>query len=315
MEPHTEHIPVLLSEVLAFLRPAAGKRYIDCTIGGGGHAKALLAASGPTGRVLGFDLDPAAATNTAASLSEFGERVTVVNESYVNLLAVAGRHGFLPVDGVLLDLGLSSDQLEAADRGFSFQKEAPLDMRFDPRAGQSAADLVNTLPEGELADLLFNYGEERRSRAVARAIVRERATRPFTTTTQLAGLVARVVRGRPGGIHPATRTFQALRIAANRELEAVAAVLPQAVEALAPGGRMAVISFHSLEDRIVKQFMRQEAAGCICPPALPACVCGHKPRIKVLVKKPVEASAAEAAANPRSRSAKLRVAERLEVGE
>lgn len=313
MEASSEHIPVLRAEVLAFLRPGDGKRFIDCTVGGGGHAEALLDASAPTGTLLGFDADPAAVARAAATLARFGERVRLVDESYVNLLEVASRERFLPADAILLDLGLSSDQLETAERGFSFQKEAPLDMRFDPRTGETAADLVNGLPEGELADIIYRFGEERRSRAVARAIVNERATRRIESTRQLAGIVTRVVGGRPGGIHPATRTFQALRIAVNHELEAVETVLPQAVEALAPGGRLAVISFHSLEDRIVKQFMRHEAAGCICPPGLPTCVCGHKPRLALVTKKPAAATAAEAATNPRSRSAKLRVAERLGV--
>ncbi|MHB1004028.1 MAG: 16S rRNA (cytosine(1402)-N(4))-methyltransferase RsmH [Chloroflexota bacterium] len=314
MQSPAEHIPVMLSEVVGLLRPGPGKRYIDCTVGGGGHAKALLEASTPLGRLLGFDADPGAAERSRAALAEFGERALVVNESYVRLLEVAAAEGFLPCDGVLLDLGLSSYQLGEAERGFSFQTEAPLDMRFDTNQATTAARLVNTLPEEELANLIYNFGEERRSRAIARAIVRERGVRPIVSTTQLAALVARVVHGRPGGIHPATRTFQALRIAVNEELENVEAVLPQAVEALASGGRLAVISFHSLEDRIVKRFMRNEAAGCICPPGLPTCVCGHKPRLALVTKRPVEAGVAETARNPRSRSAKLRVAERLEVG-
>ncbi len=258
-----------------------------------------------------MDADASAVARARAALSEFGERAVVVHDTYTNLLQVARAEGFLLVDGILLDLGLSSYQLEEAERGFSFQKEAPLDMRFDQRQPTTAADLVNSLSERELADIIFRYGEERRSRAIARAIVRERTARPITTTTRLAGLVAGVVHGRPGGIHPATRTFQALRVAVNEELAAVEEALPQAVEALAPGGRLAVISFHSLEDRIVKGFLRTEAAGCICPPGLPACVCGHRPRLALVTKKPIVASPEEQARNPRSRSAKLRVAERL----
>ena len=295
------HVPVLLDAVLAYMKPKQDGVYVDCTVGGGGHARALLAASAPGGRLLGLDIDPEAAARARQALAEFGERVVVVNESYTSLVEIARAHGFEPADGVLLDLGLSSYQLDEASRGFSFQKEAPLDMRFDRRAETTAADLIATL-------------SERRSRALARAIVRERAVRPITTTTQLAELVAAVVHGRPGGVHPATRAFQALRIAVNRELEAIEAVLPQAVEILRPGGRLAVISFHSLEDRIVKRTFQREAAGCLCPPDLPQCVCGHVPRLKVITKRPVEASAAEVAVNPRSRSAKLRVAERLEVG-
>ncbi|MHB1417205.1 MAG: 16S rRNA (cytosine(1402)-N(4))-methyltransferase RsmH [Chloroflexota bacterium] len=311
MSSPAQHIPVLLNDVVRSLLPAPGKRFIDCTVGGGGHARAILEASTPSGRVLGLDADAAAVTRARAALSEFGERAVVVHDTYTNLLQVARAEAFLPVDGILLDLGLSSYQLEEAERGFSFQKEAPLDMRFDQRQPTTAADLVNSLSERELADIIFRYGEERRSRAIARAIVRERTASPITTTTRLAGLVAGVVHGRPGGIHPATRTFQALRVAVNEELTAVENVLPQAVEALAPGGRLAVISFHSLEDRIVKSFMRTEAAGCICPPGLPVCVCGHRPRLALVTKKPIGASPEEQARNPRSRSAKLRVAERL----
>ncbi len=313
MDPSGEHIPVLLAAVVAYLCPRPGGVYVDGTVGGGGHAKALLEASSPTGRLLGLDADPAAVARARTALAPYGERVVLANESFARLLDVVRAEGFWPADGVLLDLGVSSYQLEQAERGFSFQKEAPLDMRFDPRQSGTAADLVNTLSEGELADLIYRYGEERRSRAIARAIVRERARRPLTTTTQLAQVVASVVRGRPGGIHPATRTFQALRIAVNHELEALASALPQAVEALRPGGRLAVITFHSLEDRIVKRFMKNEAAGCICPPRLPVCACGQRPRLALVTKKPVVPGAAEVAANPRSRSAKLRVAERLEV--
>ena len=312
MYPSGEHIPVLLAEVVAALRPRAGGAYVDCTVGGGGHARALLDASSPSGRLLGLDADPAAAERAREALRAFGRRAVVVNQPFTRLLAVARAEEFLPADGVLMDLGLSSYQLEEAGRGFSFQVEAPLDMRYDPRQGVTAADLVNSLSEGELADIIYRYGEERRARAVARAIVKERAKRPLATTTQLARLVAGVVRGRPGGIHPATRTFLALRLAVNRELEALAQALPQAVEVLRPGGRLAVITFHSLEDRVVKQFLHTEAAGCICPPGLPACVCGHRPRVSLVNKKPIVPTGEEVAMNPRSRSAKLRVAERLE---
>jgi 16S rRNA (cytosine1402-N4)-methyltransferase len=207
-----------------------------------------------------------------------------------------------------MDLGLSSRQLDDGDRGFSFGQEGPLDMRMDRSQGQSAADLVNTLSEAELADILWQYGEERHSRRIARAIV---AARPMTTTGQLADLVARTV-GRREQIHPATRTFQALRIAVNDELGALREALPQARDLLRPGGRLVVIAFHSLEDRLVKQFFRQESRDCICPPELPVCVCQHEATLKVLTSKPVRPTADEIARNPRSRSARLRVAERLE---
>jgi 16S rRNA (cytosine1402-N4)-methyltransferase len=230
--------------------------------------------------------------------------------NFAELGRIATEAEFLSLDGVLLDLGLSSDQLADPERGFAFGTDAPLDMRFDVRRGQPAADLVNYLKEDELAALLWRYGEERRSRAIARRIAQAREQAPVIRTTQLARLVAEAVPGRPGGIHPATRTFQALRIAVNDELENLERALPQAVTALAPGGRLAVLTFHSLEDRIVKTFIRAEARGCVCPPGLPTCVCGHQPRLRDLARHPVVAGAAELAANPRARSAKLRIAER-----
>jgi 16S rRNA (cytosine1402-N4)-methyltransferase len=216
--------------------------------------------------------------------------------------------GWRQVDGIVLDLGVSSMQLDQGERGFSFMTDAPLDMRFDPESKVSAADLVNHLDEIELADILYQYGEERRSRQVARAIVR---SRPINTTKQLAKVVASATSGGKSGIHPATRTFQALRIAVNGELEAIEQVLPQAVEALAPGGRLAVISFHSLEDRIVKQFIRREIKDCICPPEQPVCTCGHKATLREVTHKPVRPQEEEVKSNPRSRSARLRVAERI----
>ncbi|MHB1130794.1 MAG: 16S rRNA (cytosine(1402)-N(4))-methyltransferase RsmH [Chloroflexota bacterium] len=313
MKPATEHIPVLLDAVLSYLRPRAGGVYVDGTLGGGGHAAALLAASGPEGRLLGMDVDPRATARAAQALAGFGSRVLVVNRSYVEMATTVREQGLAPVDGIVLDLGLSSHQLAEGERGFSFQQEAPLDMRFDQRAGATAAELLATLSETELADLIYLYGEERRSRALARAIVQARSREPFTTTTQLAAFVRRIVGGKPGGIHPATRTFQALRIAVNGELDALESVLPQTMEILRPGGRVAIISFHSLEDRLVKRFFLRESTGCLCPPSAPVCTCGHQPRLQRVTKKPVVASPEEVAANPRSRSAKLRVAERLEV--
>ncbi|MFO7166471.1 MAG: 16S rRNA (cytosine(1402)-N(4))-methyltransferase RsmH [Chloroflexota bacterium] len=289
------HTPVLLAEVLEQLAPRPGGRYIDGTLGGGGHAAAILEASGPDGRLLGLDVDPAALAAAGARLAPFGERATLARGNFRDLAALAREHGFDPADGVLLDLGVSSYQLDTPERGFSFQSDAPLDMRLDPQGEVTAADLVNELPEGELADLIYRFGEERGSRRIARLVAEARRRRRIETTAELAAIVARALGGRHGKIHPATRTFQALRIAVNRELESLELALPQAVELLAPGGRVAVISFHSLEDRIVKLFFRAEAqAG----------------RLRILTKKPLEASDAEARANPRSRSAKLRAAER-----
>ena len=276
-------------------------------MGGGGHARGILVASAPDGDLLGIDADPMAVALAGERLAEFGQRVALVQGNFADLEEIALEHGFCPVDGILLDLGLSSLQLEAEGRGFSFQLDGPLDMRFDPSQTTTAADLVNDLSVEELADILFRYGEERRSRRIARAIV---AGRPIHTTGELAALVERAV-GRRGKLHPATRTFQALRIAINEELECLAEALPQALRLLVPGGRLAIISFHSLEDRKVKQFFRNEARDCLCPPEVPVCTCGHRATLGIVTKKPIRPSAEEVAANPRSRSAKLRIAYRL----
>jgi 16S rRNA (cytosine1402-N4)-methyltransferase len=301
------HIPVLYQEVLDGLRIKPGGRYIDATVGGGGHAHGILAASAPDGDLLGIDADPMAVALAGERLAEFGERVVLVQGNFADLEEIALEHGFCLVDGILLDLGLSSLQLEAEGRGFSFQLDGPLDMRFDPSQTTTAADLVNTLSMEELADILFRYGEEPRSRRVARAIM---AGRPINTTGELAALVSASVGSRRR-LHPATRTFQALRMAVNEELECLAEALPQALRLLTPGGRLAVISFHSLEDRLVKQFFRNEARDCLCPPEVPVCTCGHRAALGIVTRKPIRPSVEEVAANPRSRSAKLRIAYRL----
>lgn len=284
---------------------------MDGTLGAAGHAYGILQASSPDGRLLGLDLDPQALSLAAEKLAPFGDRAILRQGSYAGLLEQLRMLGWQAVDGVLLDLGVSSMQVDTAERGFSFLKEAPLDMRFGPGVPQTAADLVNYLAEAELADLIYRYGEERRAYQVARAIVR---ARPLQTTTELAQVVTRAVTaGKPtrSGIHPATRTFQALRIAVNGELEALESVLPQAVRVLHPGGRLAVISFHSLEDRMVKQFMRHEATDCICPPRQPVCTCGHKATLREIYRQPLYPQESEVAENPRARSARLRVAEKL----
>lgn len=301
------HAPVLLEEVLQHLAVAPGGRYIDATVGAGGHAGAILEASAPDGRLLGLDADPEAVSLARRRLLPWGDRCTLVVANFRHLAQVAVEHGFGEVDGVLLDLGVSSVQLASPRRGFSFQSEGPLDMRFDPRQGPSAADLVNRLSEEELAEVLWRYGEERAARRIARAIV---ARRPITCTRELADLVAEVVP-RTGKIHPATRTFQALRIAVNDELAALTEALPQAVQVLRPGGRVVVLSFHSLEDRQVKRFFLREARDCLCPPELPVCQCGHQATLRVITAKPVRPRPEEVRANPRSRSARLRAAERL----
>ena len=299
------HIPVLLQAVLSFLQVRPGGIYIDGTVGGGGHAAALLEASAPDGRLLGLDRDPAALEAAQERLALYGGRVTLRRGSFADLIPLA--QDFIPADGILLDLGLSSLQLADPARGFSFSQDGPLDMRFDPEDEVTAADLVNTLSVRELTDLLYRYGEERQARRIAEAIV---AARPIYRTAELAALIERTV-GRWERIHPATRTFQALRIAVNRELEALEAALPQALEALRPGGRLVIISFHSLEDRIVKQFLHRESRDCICPPEIPVCVCGHRAQVRVLTPKPVRPDAAEVAANPRARSARPRAAEKV----
>jgi 16S rRNA (cytosine1402-N4)-methyltransferase len=308
------HMPVLRDEAITALSPRAGGRYIDGTFGGGGHTRELLAASAPDGVVLALDADPAAIARAHALRAELDldGRLVPVQSNFADLAEVAREQGFAPVDGILLDLGLSSFQLDTAERGFAFRLDGPLDMRFDQTRGFPASELVNTLPEAELADLIWRYGEEPGSRRIARAVVRERGNAPIESTAQLAAIVERALGGRRGrDTHPATRTFQALRIATNDEMRVLEAALDGAVAVLAPGGRLAVIAFHSLEDRQVKRFIERESATCVCPPELPICVCNHVPRLKRVTRRAIRASAEEAKANPRARSAVLRVAERL----
>src|SRR5215212_1807433 len=308
------HRPVLLAEAVAALQPRPDGRYLDGTFGGGGHTQALLERSAPDGIVLALDADPDAIDRASVLRQESGiaERLIPVHANFADLSVIARERGVAPLDGILLDLGLSSFQLDQPERGFAFRHEGPLDMRFDPEQGVPASDLVNTLRERELADLIWRYGEEPGSRRIARAIAREREHAPIETTIRLAEIVAGALGGRRGrDIHPATRTFQALRIATNEELAALEAALSGAVDVLAPSGRLAVIAFHSLEDRIVKRFIERECAGCICPPEIPVCVCGHRPRLQKITRRAVRPDATESDANPRARSAILRVAERL----
>jgi len=307
-DDHAEHIAVLRDEVIEGLQPRPGSLLIDGTLGAGGHSAAWLDATAPDGRVLAFDLDPVAIGIARERLAGYGDRVEIVHGSYERMGEVAPERGFGAVDGVLLDLGFSSMQIDDPERWFAFRFDAPLDMRFDPTQPLTAASLVNGLSESELADLIYEYGEERYSRRVARAIVQ---ARPIRQTGELAQIIERAVPRSRERIHPATRTFQALRIAVNYELGALERTLPQAVSLLKPGGRLAVISFHSLEDRIVKNFMREEARDCICPPEAPRCVCDHKPRLKIITRKPITATDEEVERNPRARSAKLRIAERV----
>ena len=317
----TQHVPVMLEEVLKFLRPAPGGHYIDGTIGGGGHTEAILERTAPDGKVLGIDTDVQALARVREQLAESvsNGRLVLAHGNFAELARIVNEAGFMSIQGILLDLGFSSHQMDNPERGFSFSVDGPLDMRLDQSQGISAADLVNSASEQELADIIWRYGEETRSRQIAKRIVRERAKGAITHTAQVAWLAAAGVPFKPGAIHPATKTFQALRIAVNHELERLEEALPQMLDVLSArgrdetdgrqAGRMVIISFHSLEDRIVKEFMRREARDCICPPHVPVCVCGHKARLRLLTPKPVIPTSEEVIANPRARSAKLRAAE------
>ena len=309
------HLPVMPDEVLDALDPRAGTAHVDATLGGGGHAERILETSSPDGRLLGLDADGAAIARVRDRLaSRFGDRLTLRQSNFRELATVAPQAGFGQVDGCLFDLGLSSFQLADDERGFGFRTGGPLDMRFDTGRGVSAADLLASLDQAELTALFGRYGEEPYSGRIARSIVETRRTAPVRTAEELAALVARVAPSRAPGrrrVHPATRVFQALRIAVNEELEALEAGLAAAVDLLRPGGRLVVLSYHSLEDRIVKRFLQAERRGCTCPPEAPVCVCGRKPRLRLLTPKGLVPSAAEISANPRARSARLRAAERL----
>jgi len=303
------HKPVLLNESIDGLAVRPGGRYIDCTLGGGGHSLAILEGSQPGGELLGIDADPSALKNAATTLLKYSDAVHFVHGNFVNIDEIASRLNFVPVDGIIFDLGLSSSQLDNDPRGFSFQKDAPLDMRFSPSQHETAEDIVNTASEKELVSLLREYGEEPFAGRIARRIVAER---PVTSTLQLARLVESAVGGRKGRIHPATRAFQALRIAVNSELENLETALNKAVTLLVPSGRLVVISYHSLEDRIVKQFMQRESRDCICPPEALICRCGHVASLRLINRKVIVPGSDEVKENPRSRSAKLRIAEKTD---
>jgi 16S rRNA (cytosine1402-N4)-methyltransferase len=305
---NSPHQSVLYQPSIDALQPHDGGRYVDATVGAGGHARRILLASSPAGLLLGLDRDENALAIARERLSEFQNRVFLKHSSYFQLKTEIENLGWNSIDGILMDLGLSSMQLDTPDRGFSFRTDSALDMRFDATSGLSAADLINSYREEELAQILWEYGEEPKSRRIASAILK---SRPVTTTAQLAALVTRVYGSHRGEHHPATRTFQAIRIAVNDELGVLERTLPIAIDVLKPGGRLAVITFHSLEDRIVKQFFQRESKGCICPPNIPVCVCGHKASINLVQRKPIIPTNEEIRLNPRSRSAKLRIAEKL----
>jgi len=307
-----QHLSVMPEEVIRFLLPADGKTYLDGTLGGGGHA-ALILEKAPEAQLIGIDRDRSALAAAGARLAAHGERVRLLHGDFADVAELLGSLGITALDGFLLDLGVSSHQLDTRERGFSFQQDAPLDMRMDTGSGETAADLVNTLPERELERIIGEYGEERWAKRIAAFIVRERAESPITTTFRLVDIIKGAVPKAKWDerIHPATRTFQALRIAVNSELDSLERGMRAALDLLKPGGRGVIISFHSLEDRIVKHIFREYAEGCTCPRQLPVCVCGKQPRVKVLTNRPVTATQTETDENPRARSAKLRAVEKL----
>ncbi len=309
------HLPVLVEEVLEMLAPAPGSLHIDATLGGGGHAERILEAATPDGRLLGLDADASAIARVEATLrARYGDRLVLRQANFRELASVAPEAGFGAVDGCLFDLGLSSYQLADRERGFGFRTGGPLDMRFDTTRGVPAADLLASLDAAELTALFRRYGEEPKAPRIARAIVDARRVAPVATAEELAALVERVVPPNPRlrrRTHPATRVFQALRIAVNEELEALQAGLAAALDLLRPGGRLVVLSYHSLEDRIVKRFFQAERRGCVCPPDVPVCVCGRNPRLRLVTRPSLTPTDAEIDANPRARSARLRAAERL----
>ena len=312
---HEGHLPVLANEVIEMLAPVPGSLQIDATLGGGGHTERILEAANPDGRLLGLDADPAAIARVDARLRpRFGERLVLRQANFRELASVAPAAGFAAVDGCLFDLGLSSFQLADRERGFGFRAGGPLDMRFDPSRGLPASELLATLDANELTALFRRYGEEPKAPRIARAIVDARKVAPISTAEELAALLERILPPnprQPRRTHPATRTFQALRIAVNEELDALEAGLHGALDLLRPGGRLVVLSYHSLEDRIVKRFIQSERRGCVCPPEIPVCVCGRNPRLRLITRPSLTPSAAEISANPRARSARLRAAERL----
>jgi 16S rRNA (cytosine1402-N4)-methyltransferase len=311
--PEIEHVPVLLREAIEYLAPQAGGVYVDGTLGAGGHTEEILRRSAPDGAVVALDRDVEAVERSRKRLSVYGERAVLRQANFRDIDRVLGGLGIGAVDGVLLDLGVSWFHLKTPERGFSFLLDGPLDMRMDRSGGRTAADLVSRLPREELARVIREYGEEQKAGAIARAIEKARARGPITSTVQLAEIISSVFPPHlPRRIHPATLTFQALRIAVNDEVESLREGLRQAHRVLKPGGRMVVISFHSLEDRVVKQLFASWAKGCTCPPRVPVCVCGQKPSVRVLTKKPVLPSEEEVERNPAARSAKLRAAEKIE---
>lgn len=306
-----EHVPVMVQAVIDYLVAGDGGIYVDCTVGAGGHAKEILEATPPHSRLIGMDVDHEALALASKNLSPYGDRVSLVHGNFANLSQILNQNGVSEVDGVLMDVGVSSLQLDKPERGFSFMQSGPLDMRMDQAAGQPVSRDLNEMDASELAEIIREYGEERWAKRIGARIVEARKKSPIRTTEQLAEIVKKAVPRSSERIHPATRTFQAFRIYKNDEIANLKAGLEQAVSALKSGGRIVAISFHSLEDREVKHTFRALERGCICPPRSPACVCGRKPVLKILTKRPVTPQAEEVESNPRSRSAKLRAAAKL----
>ena len=305
------HVSVMVREVIELLRPEPQKRYLDGTLGGGGHTEAILTHSSPDGEVLGLDLDDIALAAAAERLSRFESRLTMRQANFADARSILSEIGWRSVDGIVLDLGVSSHQLDAPERGFSFRSRAELDMRMDRRQSLNAYEIVNTFPVPELQRILRDYGEEPQARRIALALAAARTSTAIRTTEELAQIVARVKGQRQRDHHPATQTFQALRIAVNRELGNLAGFLRDGYDLLSPGGRMVIISFHSLEDRLVKNALRKWNRDCLCPPRTPTCQCGWSRKVKMLTKKPLCPSPNEVKDNPRARSAKLRAVERI----
>jgi 16S rRNA (cytosine1402-N4)-methyltransferase len=307
------HVSVFATEAVEALKPEPDHIYVDCTLGGAGHSGRILQASSPTGRLIAIDQDLTAIENAKKVLAPYEGRFAIVHSNFRRLEEIVREQGLSGVDGVLFDLGVSSPQLDEGERGFSYQQDAPLDMRMDKTQPFTAFDLVNTYSQEELAKILFEYAEEKWSKRIAEFIVRERSKRPIETTGQLVDIIKAAIpaAARREGPHPAKRTFQAIRIAVNDELNVFAEAIQQAIRVLNPGGRVVVITFHSLEDRIAKQALQEAAKGCICPPQLPVCKCNNEPKVKLITRKPILPSEEELAQNPRARSAKLRIAEKL----
>lgn len=324
MSKEYHHLSVLSDEIIEFLQPKSGQNYIDCTLGGGGHTVELLKKTGPAGKVLGFEIDPHACQWVKNNLSKFKERVIIACKSYIHLEEEFKKHQkeFKNISGIILDLGLSSDQLGSTNRGFSFKDHGSLDMRFNPQENiPTASDIVLNSSENELANIFREYGEVKQAKRLSKGIIAWRKEfvkqkQKSLETSMFVSAILRILGINPSSlprfrIHPATQVFQALRIAVNQELDNLQQVLPQAINILPSGGRLAVISFHSLEDRIVKHYFKELAQGCICPPNIPICRCNNQPKIKIKTKRPIRPSAREIAANPRSRSASLRVIEKI----